>query len=101
MVTERGTSSSGRSYAERMVAMSLPLPVGADMIALATLVVAVSGSIVDDEVGSGAMVYVVCRRLKATDNEKRCDEVSCVAKRRCGTHGIVFWLGNNFLCFVF
>lgn len=32
-----------------MVATSLPLPVGADMMALAILVVAVSGSMVADE----------------------------------------------------
>ena len=49
MVTDSGTAPSGKSYAERMVAMSLPFPVGADMIALAILVVAVSGSMVDDD----------------------------------------------------
>ena len=63
MVTEVGTSSSGSSYAESMVATSLPLPVGAFMIAFATVAVAVNGSIgvvlgADDEEkdGSGAII---------------------------------------------
>lgn len=47
-MTDSGTEPSGKSYAERIVAMSLPLPVGADMIALAILVVAVSGSMLDE-----------------------------------------------------
>lgn len=65
-MTDSGTEPSGRSYAERIVAMSLPLPVGADMIALAILVVAVSGSMLLDELlgvavpaALGAMVVSV------------------------------------------
>ena len=64
-MTDSGTEPSGRSYAERIVAMSLPFPVGADMIALAILVVAVSGSMLLDELGVavpaalGAMVVSV------------------------------------------
>ena len=64
-MTDSGTDPSGKSYAERIVAMSLPLPVGADMIALAILVVAVSGSMLLDELGVavpaalGAMVVSV------------------------------------------
>ena len=59
-MTDSGTEPSGKSYADRIVAMSLPLPVGADMIALAMLVVAVSGSMLLDGVAVpaalGAMV---------------------------------------------
>ena len=65
-MTDSGTEPSGKSYADRIVAMSLPLPVGADMIALAILVVAVSGSMLLDELlgvavpaALGAMVVSV------------------------------------------
>lgn len=70
MVTERGKSSSGKSYAERMVAMSLPLPVGEFMRARATLVVAVKGFMgvtrgedEAEEDGSGAMVIALIQLM--------------------------------------
>lgn len=73
-----------------MVQTSLPLPVGADMIALAILVVAVRGSMVDEEeeepAALGAMVVLV--RLLFLVGAKRSEKATWQIRSNTSSHPV-------------